>query len=102
MDDRKITMTHTLRNWLQQKWHPRPAETMLRAYQATFSTMEGQLVLQDLLDRVYCQTCPSLDPQALATHNGCRSVVQDILEKIDQAQQPEKYTITTEGVYARE
>jgi hypothetical protein len=66
----------------------------------TFSTAQGQLVLQHLLDEVYCQTCPVQDPIALAMHNGRRSVVQEILENIDSANDPAKYTYTEELTHA--
>jgi hypothetical protein len=73
---------------------------LAHAYQVTFSTAQGQLVLQHLLDEVYCQTCPVQDPIALAMHNGRRSVVQEILENIDSANSPTKYTYTEELTHA--
>ncbi len=56
-----------------------------------FSTPEGQLVLRDWMDEVYCQTCPINDPQALAEHNGQRKFIHRILEAIDEGSTPDKY-----------
>jgi hypothetical protein len=78
--------------WLSQKWRRSLDPQLGQAYLITFSTIQGRQVLQHLLDEVYCQTCPVHDPIALATHNGRRSVVQEILENIDLAERPDKYT----------
>jgi hypothetical protein len=93
-------MTKLLKSWLGQKWRRRTDPQLAQAYQVTFSTAQGQLVLQHLLDEVYCQTCPSIDPIAIALHNGRRSVVQEILENIDSAQDPIKYTYTEDALSA--
>jgi hypothetical protein len=89
-------MTRLFTNWLSHKWRRRTDPQLAQAYQVTFSTAQGQLVLQHLLDEVYCQTCPVQDSIALAMHNGRRSVVQEILENIDEANNPPKYTYTEE------
>ena len=57
-------MTKLFKAWLGQKWRRRTDPQLAQAYQVTFSTAQGQLVLQHLLDEVYCQTCPSIDPIA--------------------------------------
>jgi len=93
-------MTRPFINWLSRKWQRRLDPALAQAYQVTFSTAQGQLVLQHLMDEVYCQICPSIDPIALALHNGRRSVIQEILENIDEAQSPTKYTLTEESTYA--
>jgi len=80
-----------LRAWISQKWRRSLDPNLGQAYLATFSTIQGRQVLQHLLDEVYCQTCPVHDPIALATHNGRRSVVQEILENIDLSERPDKY-----------
>lgn len=74
--------------WLSAKWSRETDPSLLQAYQVTFSTPQGRMVLKHLLDDVYCQTCPNMEPIALATHNGRRSVVQEILENIDRAEKP--------------
>ncbi len=89
-------MTSHFRNWLSNKWRKRMDPALGQCYRVTFSTLEGREVLQHLLDEVYCQTCPVNDPIALATHNGRRSVIQEILENIDLSEQPNKYTVTEE------
>jgi hypothetical protein len=89
-------MTRTLKTWLQEKWRRGLDPSLAQAYQVTFSSLHGRQVLQHLLDEVYCQTCPVTDPIALATHNGRRSVVQEILENIDVAESPQKYQVQEE------
>lgn len=88
-------------DWLSTKWRRALDPNLGRAYQLTFSTLEGREVLQHLLDEVYCQTCPVHDPIALATHNGRRSVVQEILENIDLAAQPDKYLLREDVTHDR-
>jgi ribulose kinase len=90
-------MTRIFSEWLASKWQPgTDQKQLMQAYQVTFSTVQGQQVLQHLLDEVYCQTCPVHDPIALATHNGRRSVVHEMLENIDVAQNPKKYHLPKE------
>ena len=84
-------MTRRFSQWLNRKWHRAEGAELLHAYQVTFSTPHGQLVLQHLLNEIYCQTCPTLEPIALAAHNGRRSVVQEILENIDTAESPVRF-----------
>ncbi len=74
--------------WLSSKWGRETDPSLLQAYQVTFSTPQGRMVLKHLLDEIYCQTCPTMEPIALATHNGRRSVVQEILQNIDSAEKP--------------
>jgi hypothetical protein len=93
-------MTRRFTDWLSQKWRRRTDPQLAQAYQVTFSTAQGQLVLQHLLDEVYCQTCQVQDALALAVHNGRRSVVQEILENIDAANEPTKYALTEELTHA--
>jgi hypothetical protein len=79
-------------SWLTRKWQPVVTDDVLRAYQLAFSTPEGQVVLQHLMDAVYCQVYVGKDPTELAMQNGRRSVVHEILENIDKATNPGKYT----------
>lgn len=76
--------------WLQRKWQPLPSDLM-QSYQRTFASADGQRVLQHLIDSVYATTCEQTDGVALATHNGRRSVVQELLHNIDLAEWPDKY-----------
>lgn len=76
--------------WFPAKWRPRDPGLM-RAYQVTFSTADGQLVLQDLLDGVYCTVYEGTDPQAAVILNARRALVQEILMNIDHGEHPEKY-----------
>lgn len=66
------------RRWLQQDPY-----SLQKAYLVTFSTPEGQMVLQDLVDRVYATVCYEQDK--LAAHNGRRSLVHEILQNIEHA-----------------
>lgn len=93
-------MMNRVKDWLSGKWRRTLSHDILRSYHATFSTPDGRVVLQHLLDEVYCQTCPTHDPIALATHNGRRSVVQELLENIDIAEQPQKYAPREEMTHA--
>lgn len=91
-------MTRTMRDWLSTRWRRRIDPGLADAYQVTFSTLHGRQVLRHLMDEVYCQLCPLNDPIALATHNGRRSLVHEMLENIDAAESPGKYETELEGV----
>jgi len=84
-------MTQRVRAWLSRKWQPVVTDHVLRAYQVTFSTPEGQVVLQHMMDHIYCQVYNGKDATEVAMHNGRRSVVHEILENIDKATEPGKY-----------
>ena len=88
-------MTSRFTSWLSMKWRREPRPDLLRAYAVTFGSPEGQVVLQDWMDEIYCQVCPINDPQALAEHNGQRKFLQRVLEAIDQGQTPDKYATET-------
>lgn len=79
--------------WILQKFsHPPmlPEETRA-AYIRTFSSADGQLVLQHLVNGCYATVCYSKDPIEQAAHNGRRSLVHEILEN---ALMKEGYGIT--------
>ncbi len=79
-------MTTRFAQWLKRKWQRPHGDELDQAYQVTFSTPQGQLVLQHLLNEVYCQVCLSTDPIVLATHNARRTVVHEMLENIERAE----------------
>jgi hypothetical protein len=83
----------SITKWLPLKWRLVREDHMLQAYPLTFNTIHGQVVLQHLIDTVYCQIYEGTDPIALAIHNGQRSVVHGILENIDRAASPAKYEV---------
>lgn len=89
-------MTRTLRRWFSRKWQPIDPQ-LAEDYRLTFSGLHGERVLQHLLDNVYCQICPSTNPNDVIAHNARRSVIQEILENIDQAERPQRYQVTVEG-----
>jgi len=82
--------------WLTHKWTRGTVTVVAQDYLVTFSTAQGQRVLQHLLDSVYCTVYEGTDPIAAALHNGRRSLVQEILENLDLADSPEKYRVRTE------
>lgn len=85
-----------IRDWLARKWQREPQPTLTQDYQATFSTPHGQRVLQHLIDQVYCTVYEGKDSVEMAMHNGRRAVIQEILENIDVAEQPQKYEVRQE------
>lgn len=88
-------MKGLLKRWLTLKWMEQDHSELCDAYRMTFSTVYGQMVLQHLLDSVYCTTYEGGDPDEAMHHNGRRSVVHDILINIDLAEDPQKYTVLT-------
>lgn len=90
-------MLSTIARWLHIKWIPRVDAHTIDAYGVTFGTAQGRLVLQHLLDTVYCTIYEGTDPIALAAHNAQRALVQSILENIDKAQNPAKYAVFVEA-----
>ena len=86
---------NTVKRWVQYKWMSIMHPEILRAYHATFSGLEGQRVVQHLLDNVYCTVYEGTDPNAALVHNARRSVVQEILMNIDIGEHPDKYYVPT-------
>lgn len=82
--------------WLAQKWSRREDPTLAQAYRATFGSFDGQRVLRHLVDNVYATIYEGRDPIEMAIHNGRRSMVHEILETLDMAEQPEKYQVRME------
>ena len=91
-----MSLSAILANWLGVRWQRTTDPSLLASYQATFGNLHGHRVLTHLMDSVYCTVCESTDPIALATHNGRRSLVQEILENLDMAERPDKYRIAEE------
>lgn len=92
-------MIGRMRQWMSYRWMRWQHAEVIRAYQITFSTAEGQVVIRHLMDGIYCQPCLSKDPYEQAAHNGARALIHGILEKIDMGEYPGKYALhTVEGV----
>ncbi len=83
-------------DWLSHKWQRPPPPNLSEDYRAAFATPAGRRVLQHWMDQVYCSIYEGKDVQELWMHNGRRAFVQEILEAIDLAEQPQKYGVTTE------
>ncbi len=96
-------MTDRFRRWIISKWQPRPPEELIAAHQRLFDSADGRVVLQHWLDKVYCTVYEGKDPVELGYHNGRRSVVQELLELIDQGAAPQKYALapTQEDAWLR-
>jgi len=82
--------------WLIQKWTRKKDDDTKQAYLAAFSSFHGRVVLDHLLTNIYMTIYEGTDPVAGAIHEGRRSVVHEILEIIDQGEQPEKYKVKVE------
>ena len=67
--------------------------TIRKAYQVTFNSLHGQLVLQHLFDTIYCQVYEGTDAQAALVFNARRSVIHEILYNVDVATRPDHYTV---------
>lgn len=89
-------MNLAIARWLQNMWTPRDVYELMQSYKVTFSNVHGQRVLHDLLDNVYCKVYEGPDPIMQAKHEGRRSVVEDILRNLDQAEHPNKYEVNVE------
>ncbi len=85
----------TVQRWLQRKWMQFMHPELVKSYHATFASVDGQRVLQHLLDNIYCTVYEGLDPNAALVHNARRSVVQEILLNIDVAEHADKYYAPT-------
>ena len=87
-------MISTIQRWLTTKWRlVYNGDEVVQAYGGVFGSPAGQVVLQHLIDNIYCQVVETNDAITLATHNGRRSVVHEILTNIDLAQNRGKYNI---------
>lgn len=76
-----------LRKWTQRQ---PDADELFNAYKATFQSMQGQIVLQHLIDQIYSSVSYSKDPIEIAAHNARRSVVQEILDNVYLAAIPQQ------------
>jgi len=79
--------------WLISKWTRKTDDNIAQAFQLTYSTPHGQLVLKHKMDNIYCTIYEGNDPLKLAYHNGRRSVVHEELELIDEAENPRKHEV---------
>lgn len=97
-------MLSVIRTWLEGLWQPPVAnnQELIQAYVATFlGSPHGRVVLQHMIDATYATVCETFDPIALATHNGRRSVIDEILRNIDAGAFPQKYQLSMEAPNVR-
>lgn len=87
-------MDQVTEKWLGGKWRLITDDaTILKAYYVTFTSPEGALILQHLMDNIYCKVYEGIDPMAALAHNAKRSVIHEILENMDRAANPGKYRV---------
>jgi hypothetical protein len=86
-------MTRAFAEWLQRLWRVDEiaAKELAGSYAATFSSAPGQLVLNDLLDKIYCTVYEGTDPNEALVHNARRSVVDEILHNVDLGINPIRF-----------
>ena len=85
----------TFLKWFPWKWSSRVSADLIQSYRVTFSGPHGSRVLMDLCDRIYCTVYEGKDPIEAVIHNARRSVVQEIMELVDQAEHPQKFDFKT-------
>lgn len=86
-------MMSVIREWLTHRWQSIETRQTLQSYGVVFGGYHGQRVLQHMLDTIYCTIYEGSDPNLALVHNARRSVVQEMLENIEQARaavQPEE------------
>lgn len=74
--------------WLHRQ--PIEEKTLNEAVYMTFRTEFGQRTMNYLLDTYYFSICATNDAGDLAAHNGARAVLQDLIEKYDKAENPNR------------
>jgi len=77
--------------WLAAKWQ-RHDDRLAHDARATFSSEPGRRFMQYLIDRVYATVYEGTDAQQLWQHNARRALVHEMLELMDHADHPDKYT----------
>lgn len=93
-------ITKTILQWLGIKWQEH-TEEHLKSYSVFVMTVDGQRVLQHLMDTVYCTVYEGVDPQGAIINNARRSVVHDILMNIHMLQQPAESTLPDLSSYEK-
>ncbi len=82
--------------WMGLKWTRKTEASLSEDCQVTFSTPHGRRYLKFMIDNIYASIYEGKDSIEMATHNGRRSVVHEILETIDMVENPGKYEISQE------
>jgi len=92
---RRRGLTARIFTWFQHRWVG-VDENLLKDYLVTFSGLQGQRVLQHLMDSVYCTVYEGSNRDEALIHNARRTVIQEILENLDRAEHPQKYEVKVE------
>jgi hypothetical protein len=59
---------------------PLPPQSIQHAYQRLFASPDGQVVMQHLLDNIFCTVYEGSEPDGAVIHNARRAVVLEILQ----------------------
>jgi hypothetical protein len=81
-------MKKLLLDWYATKWQFSPP--IAQDFQAVFGSESGKRVMAWMMDNVYCTVYTGNDPIVAAHHTGRRSVVHEMLELLDQIENPRK------------
>lgn len=90
-------MFTVVRRWLQHKWSQGEERELRYAYQRFAASLDGQLIIKDLIDNFYCTIYEGSDRRLADIHEGKRTIVHYILQRIDEAQRPDKYEVKEES-----
>lgn len=80
-----------LLEFFARRWKQVLDPNLAMSYKATFMSIDGQKVLQHLLDTEYFQVYHGTDPYQAVAFNARRAVIHEILVNIDVAENPQKY-----------
>lgn len=70
-----------IERWMSRRGAiPPPHDDVLSAYQRLFTSPDGQVVMQHLLDNIFCLVYEGTDVQETVIHNARRTVVMEILQ----------------------
>jgi hypothetical protein len=79
-------MIGVFKKWLTARFSPQRDESILEAYRIIFNSPHGEILLNHWMDDVYCTVLPETATDIeLATHNGRRSFIDDILRRLEMA-----------------
>jgi hypothetical protein len=73
-------MTWLTRWFARRGCVPLPQQSILHAYQRLFASPDGQVVMQHLLDNIFCTVYEGPEPDGAVIHNARRTVVLEILQ----------------------
>jgi len=81
-----------LEKFFQNRHRVISTEEVLRAYAGFYGSFDGQIVLNHLLETVFFQVYRGTDPYESVAFNARRAVIFEILENIETARNPQRFT----------